>query len=60
MTLTSSNSEQPQFITSTRNRSFSNARLIENTHTDQIVVPDYIIIVYAIYCELWPQVQNGK
>ncbi|CAL9010864.1 unnamed protein product [Prunus brigantina] len=40
MAVTSSNCEQPQFITSTGNRSFSNAPLIENTDTDQIVVPD--------------------
>ncbi|XP_021821838.1 metal transporter Nramp6-like isoform X1 [Prunus avium] len=40
MAVTSSNSEQPQFIASTGNRSFSNAPLIENTDTDQIVVPD--------------------
>lgn len=35
-----SGSEQPQFIASTGNRSFSNAPLIENSDTDQIVVPD--------------------
>ncbi|ONI16428.1 hypothetical protein PRUPE_3G097800 [Prunus persica] len=40
MAVTSSNSERPQFIASTGNRSFSNAPLIENTDTDQIVVPD--------------------
>lgn len=40
MAVMSSNSEQPQFIASTGNRSFSNAPLIENTDTDQIVVPD--------------------
>ncbi|KAL6286067.1 hypothetical protein ACE6H2_010457 [Prunus campanulata] len=40
MAVTSSNSEQPQFFASTGNRSFSNAPLIENTDTDQIVVPD--------------------
>ncbi|BBG99195.1 NRAMP metal ion transporter 6 [Prunus dulcis] len=40
MAATSSNSERPQFIASTGNRSFSNAPLIENTDTDQIVVPD--------------------
>lgn len=31
---------QPQFIASTGNRSLSNALLIENTESDQIVVPD--------------------
>ncbi|EXB50420.1 Metal transporter Nramp6 [Morus notabilis] len=31
---------QPQFIASTGNRSLSNAPLIENSDTDQIVVPD--------------------
>ncbi|XP_008228792.1 PREDICTED: metal transporter Nramp6-like [Prunus mume] len=40
MAVMSSNFEQPQFIASTGNRSFSNAPLIENTDTDQIVVPD--------------------
>lgn len=33
-------SEQPQFISSTGNRSLSNAPLIENSDADQIVVPD--------------------
>ncbi|KAE7997233.1 hypothetical protein FH972_001883 [Carpinus fangiana] len=32
--------QQPQFITSTGNRSFSNAPLIENSEAEQIVVPD--------------------
>ncbi|KEH39635.1 NRAMP metal ion transporter 6 [Medicago truncatula] len=36
----SSNSGQPQFISSTGNRNFSNAPLIDSTNTDQIVVPD--------------------
>lgn len=40
MAVMSTNFEQPQFIASTGNRSFSNAPLIENTDTDQIVVPD--------------------
>ncbi|XP_020232645.1 metal transporter Nramp6 [Cajanus cajan] len=40
MTVTSSSSGQPQFIASTGNRSLSNAPLIENSDTDQIVVPD--------------------
>ena len=31
---------QPQFITSTGGRSSSHAPLIENTESDQIVVPD--------------------
>ena len=31
---------QPQFIASTGNRSLSNAPLIENPESDQIVVPD--------------------
>ena len=31
---------QPQFIASTGNRSLSNAPLIENPKSDQIVVPD--------------------
>ncbi|XP_040969310.1 metal transporter Nramp1 isoform X2 [Gossypium hirsutum] len=35
-----SNSGQPQFIASTGNRSFSNAPLIQNADTNQIVVPD--------------------
>ncbi|KAL2338210.1 hypothetical protein Fmac_012656 [Flemingia macrophylla] len=40
MTVTSSSSGQPQFIASTGNHSCSNAPLIENSNTDQIVVPD--------------------
>ncbi|KHN04176.1 Metal transporter Nramp1 [Glycine soja] len=41
MTVTGSSSGQPQFIASTGgNRNFSNAPLIENSDTDQIVVPD--------------------
>ncbi|KAL2617708.1 hypothetical protein AAZV13_08G202700 [Glycine max] len=41
MTVTGSSSGQPQFIASTGgSRSFSNAPLIENSDTDQIVVPD--------------------
>ncbi|KAL5576120.1 hypothetical protein UlMin_017819 [Ulmus minor] len=40
MAVTGSNSGQPQFISSTGNRSFSNAPLIENSDTNQIVVPD--------------------
>ncbi|KAF5741788.1 Metal transporter Nramp1 family protein [Tripterygium wilfordii] len=35
-----STSEQPQFISSTGNGSFSNAPLIENPDSDRIVVPD--------------------
>ncbi|XP_011034541.1 PREDICTED: metal transporter Nramp6-like [Populus euphratica] len=35
-----SSSVQPQFISSTGNRSFSNAPLIENSDPEQIVVPD--------------------
>ncbi|XP_021661030.1 metal transporter Nramp1 isoform X2 [Hevea brasiliensis] len=35
-----STSVQPQFIVSTGNRSFSNAPLIDNSDTDQIVVPN--------------------
>ncbi|TKY64626.1 Metal transporter Nramp6 [Spatholobus suberectus] len=40
MTVTGSSSGQPQFIASTGNRSLSNAPLIDNSNTDQIVVPD--------------------
>lgn len=40
MAVTGSTSGQPQFIASTGNRSSSNAPLIENSETDQIVVPD--------------------
>ncbi|KAL9323224.1 hypothetical protein ACSQ67_011277 [Phaseolus vulgaris] len=40
MAVTGSGSGQPQFISSTGNRSFSNAPLIENSETNQIVVPD--------------------
>ncbi|KAG5115152.1 hypothetical protein JHK84_041265 [Glycine max] len=40
MAFTGSGSGQPQFISSTGNRSFSNAPLIENSDTNQIVVPD--------------------
>lgn len=40
MALASTASAQPQFIASTGNRSFSNAPLIEDTDTEQIVVPD--------------------
>ncbi|KAF7814499.1 Metal transporter Nramp6 [Senna tora] len=40
MAVTSSSSGQPQFIASTGNRSSSNAPLIENSDTHQIVVPD--------------------
>ncbi|KAL5176585.1 Metal transporter Nramp6 [Glycine soja] len=41
MTVTDSSSGQPQFIASTGgSRSFSNTPLIENSDTDQIVVPD--------------------
>uniref|UniRef100_A0A0R0H920 Uncharacterized protein n=1 Tax=Glycine max TaxID=3847 RepID=A0A0R0H920_SOYBN len=40
MAVTGSGSGQPQFISSTGNRSFSNAPLIENSDTNQIVVPD--------------------
>ncbi|CAB4303482.1 unnamed protein product [Prunus armeniaca] len=47
MAVTSSNSEQPQLIASTGNRSFPNAPLIENADTDQIVVPD-----------IWPPINS--
>ncbi|KAL2332521.1 hypothetical protein Fmac_020102 [Flemingia macrophylla] len=40
MTVTGSGSGQPQFISSTGNRSLSNAPLIENSESNQIVVPD--------------------
>ncbi|KAK4267637.1 hypothetical protein QN277_024390 [Acacia crassicarpa] len=40
MAVTGSTSGQPQFIMSTGNRSSSNAPLIENSDTNQIVVPD--------------------
>lgn len=40
MAVTGAASGQPQFIASTGNRSFSNAPLIENSESDQIVVPD--------------------
>jgi hypothetical protein len=39
-------SGQPQFIASTGNRSFSNAPLIENSDSNQIVVPDVSFISY--------------
>ena len=35
-----SSSGQPQFIARAGNESFSHAPLIENSETDQIVVPD--------------------
>ena len=41
---------QPQFIASTGNRSLSNAPLIENPESDQIVVPDVSTIRY--FCVL--------
>lgn len=48
MTVTGSSSGQPQFIACTGgNRSFSNAPLIENSDTDQIVVPDV-----GLFCHL--------
>ncbi|KAK7325294.1 hypothetical protein VNO77_29454 [Canavalia gladiata] len=40
MAVTGSASGQPQFISSTGNRSLSNAPLIENSDTNQIIVPD--------------------
>lgn len=40
MAVTGSGSVQPQFISSTGNRSLFNAPLIENSDTDQVVVPD--------------------
>ncbi|KAK7294015.1 hypothetical protein RJT34_16898 [Clitoria ternatea] len=40
MTITGSSSLQPQFIASTDIRSFSNTPLIENSETNQIVIPD--------------------
>ncbi|CAJ1954985.1 unnamed protein product [Sphenostylis stenocarpa] len=40
MAVIGSGSGQPQFISSTGNRNFSNAPLIENSDTNQIVVPD--------------------
>jgi len=40
MSVRGSSSGQPQFIASTGNRSLSNAPLIENSDSDQIVVPD--------------------
>ncbi|QCD96207.1 manganese transport protein [Vigna unguiculata] len=40
MAITGSGSGQPQFISSTGNRSSSNAPLIENSDTNQVVVPD--------------------
>jgi len=40
MSVTGSSSGHPQFIASTGNRSLSNAPLIENPDSDQIVVPD--------------------
>ncbi|RDX74250.1 Metal transporter Nramp6, partial [Mucuna pruriens] len=40
MAITGSGSGQPQFISSTGNRSLSNAPLIENSDANQIVVPD--------------------
>lgn len=46
MAITGAASGQPQFIASTGNRSFSNAPLIENSESDQIVVPDVSLISY--------------
>ena len=43
---------QPQFIASTGNRSLSNALLIENPESDQIVVPDVSTIRYFCGCLL--------
>ncbi|XP_061360352.1 metal transporter Nramp1-like isoform X1 [Gastrolobium bilobum] len=40
MATTDSTSEQPQFIVSNGNGSFSNSPLIENSDTNQIIVPD--------------------
>ncbi|KAB5573112.1 hypothetical protein DKX38_000306 [Salix brachista] len=40
LAMAGSSSVQPQFISSTGNRSFSNAPLIENSDPEQIVVPD--------------------
>ncbi|WVZ25443.1 hypothetical protein V8G54_003987 [Vigna mungo] len=40
MSVTGSSSGHPQFIATTGNRSLSNAPLIENPDSDQIVVPD--------------------
>lgn len=49
MTITGSSSGQPQFIAGTGgNRSMSNAPLIENSDTDQIVVPDVSLVCHLI------------
>ena len=55
MAVTGSSSGQPQFIASSGNRSFSNAPLIDNSDTDQIVVPDvsfFFNYSLFIFCEL--------
>ena len=44
---------QPQFIASTGNRSLSNAPLIENPESDQIVVPDVSKIFLWMSFGLW-------
>lgn len=50
MSVTGSATGQPQFMTSTGNQSFSNAPLIENSDTAQIVVPDvsFLILITLI------------
>ena len=57
MTVTGSSSGQPQFIASTGgNRNFSNAPLIENSDTDQIVVPDlsfYMTCPFFFLLMIW-------
>ncbi|RDY02369.1 Metal transporter Nramp6, partial [Mucuna pruriens] len=49
MSMTSSSSGQPQFIASSGNRSLSNAPLIENSDTHQIVVPDVSLLCHLIF-----------
>lgn len=44
-----SSSVQPQFISSTGNRSFSNAPLIENSDPEQIIVPDVSFLLNNQY-----------
>ncbi|TQD95609.1 hypothetical protein C1H46_018757 [Malus baccata] len=53
MAVASTASAQPQFIASTGNRSFSNAPLIEDTDTEQIVVPDMTINILFMQKTSW-------
>lgn len=51
MAVSDTTSGQPQFIASTGNQSFSNAPLIENSDSNQIVVPDVSLIALLV-CRL--------